>query len=115
MNGDAVEVVHPERTRKARRVGGPGRLWPGSIRIEHGMVDHQLTASVEHVSQRDVSMLALEGVLLVHQLPGKISAFATQLIAEMGELLFFGEVLFASRHPLVVRNHIVSHHWSRSF
>src|SRR5579859_5518647 len=102
VDRDAVEVVHPPRTREARRINGIGRVWPGSFRIEHGVIDHELAASSKQVLQGDLPSLALQGVVFLYQLPWKLSALATQLVAEVRELLFFRQVLLASRHPFVV-------------
>ena len=101
--------IHQEHT-KHGRVEGPGRLRPGRFWIEHRVIDHELVASIKHVVQGDLPALALEGVVLVHQLPGKLAALATQLIAQVRELLFFRQVLLARRDPLVVGHHLVSYH-----
>src|SRR5688572_33046478 len=99
MDGDAVEVVHPPGTREARSVGGPGCVWPGGIRIEHCVIDHELATFTKHVVQGHLPTLALEGVVLFHQLPWKSPALATQLVAHARELLFFRQVLLATHHP----------------
>src|SRR5207253_7798972 len=102
MDSDAIEVVHPPGARKARCVGGPGRMRTGGVRIEHRVINHQLTTSSEHFVQRYMSTFTLEAIVLLHELPGKLSALATQLVAKVRELLFFRQVLLASCHPFVV-------------
>src|SRR6478609_5136248 len=102
VDGDAVEIVHPPGAHEARRISRPGRIWSGRLRIEHGVIDHELVASREKVAQGRLAALALELVTLLNELPGKVAALATQLVAQMRELFFFGEMLLASRHPLVV-------------
>src|SRR5512136_1173378 len=99
MDGDAVKVVHPPGTHKARRVGGPTRVWPGGSWVEHCVIDRQLATSCEHIEERHLTVLALEGVLLFHQFPRKIAALAAQLVAKARELLFFRQVLLASLRP----------------
>ena len=85
-------------------------MWPGGVWIEHRVIDHELVAPFKHIAQRHLAILALERVVLVHQLPGKLAALATQLIAQMRELFFLRQVLLASCDPLVVGHHLVSYH-----
>src|SRR5438105_11631374 len=102
VDRDAIEVVHPPGTREARRVGGIGRVWPGGFRIEHGVIHHELAASIKQVLQGYAATLTFEAVVLVYKLPRKLAALATQLVAHVRELLFLRQVLLASRHPFVV-------------
>src|SRR5438477_3700105 len=102
VDGDAVEVVHPPRTRVACSVGSPGGVWPGGIWVKHRVVDHQLAATIKQVLKRDRPTLAFERVVVVYQLPRKRAPLTTQLVAHVRELLFFGKVPFASRDPLIV-------------
>src|SRR5438094_288 len=99
MDGDAIEVIHPPGAREARSVGGPARVWPGGVRIEHCVIDHELATATKHVVQGHLPTLALEGVVLFHELPWKLSTLATQLVAQARKLLFLRQVLLASRHP----------------
>src|SRR5262245_6062083 len=99
VDRDAVEVVHPPGTHEARRVEGIGRLRTGRFRIEHGVIDDELAAPRKQVLQGYLPALAFEDVVLVDQLPGKLSALATQLVTEVRELLFFRQVLLASCYP----------------
>ena len=83
-------------------VVGIGRLRSGCFRIEHGVIDNELAAPGKQVQQGDLPALAFEGVVLVDQLPRKLAALATQLVAEMGELLFLGQVLLTRGDPFFV-------------
>src|SRR6266568_2806414 len=110
VDRNTVEVVHPPGTDETGRVEGIGRLRPGRFRIEHGVIDNELAAPGKQVQQGDLPALAFEGVVLVDQLPRKLAALATQLVAEMGELLFLGQVLLTRGDPFFVLNHRVSYH-----
>src|SRR6266508_1736312 len=90
---DAVEVVHPEGTDEARRVGCPWRVLLSGLWIEHRVVDDQLAPPFENLAQRLPTILAVEEVLLLDRLPREVAALVAELIAKAGELLFFGEVL----------------------
>ena len=85
-------------------------MWPSGSRIEHRVINHELVASFKQIVQGHLASVALERVVLVHQLPGKLAALATQLIAHMRELFFLRQVLLASGDPLVVGHHLVSYH-----
>src|SRR5438270_347259 len=85
VDRDAVEVVHPPGTHEARRIDGIGRLWPSGFRIEHSVIHDELAASIKQVLQGYAATLAFEGVVLVYQLPRKLAALATQLVAHVRE------------------------------
>src|ERR1019366_8138485 len=93
VDGDAVEVVHPERAVWAARVDRPRRVRSRGFGVEHGVVDDQLTPAVEHLAQRLHAALALELVVLLDQLPRELTPLAAQLVAESRELLLLDEVL----------------------
>jgi len=61
-------------------------------------------------AERLPTLLSLERVLLVDQLPRQFATLFTQLIAKAGELLFFGQMLLSGRYPLVARHYLVSSH-----
>src|SRR5882762_7030089 len=110
MDGDAVEVVHPEGADEAGRVPCPGRMGPRGVGVEHGVVDDQLAASLEDVAERLRPALALEGVLLFDELPGQIASLPAQLVTHPGELLLLRQVPLPCPEPLVVSHHLVSCH-----
>src|SRR5437899_7943308 len=108
MDGDAVEVVHPEGADEAGRVLCPGRMGSRGVGVEHGVIDDQLAASLEDVAERLRSVLALEGVLLFDELPGQIAPLAAQLVAHPGELLLLRQVPLPCPDPHLVVHHLVS-------
>src|SRR5205823_3356786 len=88
-----LEVVRPERADRTA-------LLP--VRAEHEVIDEQLAAAVEEISQRLLAVWALEDVLLLDRLPGKALSLLRQLVACACELLLLGEQLLARLEPLVV-------------
>ena len=74
------------------------------------MVDDELAPPCEDLAERPPTLLALERVLLLDQLPRQFATLFAQLIAKAGELLFFGQMLLSGRHPLVVRHYLVNSH-----
>src|SRR5260370_24469890 len=109
MHCHGVEVVHPEGAREARGVLGPGRVLGCGLRIEHRVVDHQLSAPVEKLIERPFALRPLEPVLLVDQLPRHVAPRLAQLVAELRELLLLDEVPLARLDPFLVRNDLVLH------
>src|SRR6058998_4137819 len=83
---------------------------PRGVGMEHRVIDHQLAASLEDVAERLRPALALEGVLLVDELPGQIAPLPAQLVTHPGELLLLRQVLLPCLEPLVVFHHRVSCH-----
>src|SRR5205823_586421 len=81
-----LEVVRPERADRTA-------LLP--VRAEHEVIDEQLAAAVEEISQRLLAVWALEDVLLLDRLPGKALSLLRQLVACACELLLLGEQLLA--------------------
>src|SRR6266849_3211635 len=110
MDGDAVEVVHPEGADVAGRVRCPGGMGPRGVGVEHRVIDDQLAASLEEVAECLRPVLALEGVWLFDELPGQIAPLPAQLIAQPGELLFLRQMIFPCLEPLVVLHHLVGCH-----
>src|SRR3989440_1327266 len=105
----AVEVVHPEGAREAGGVLGPGRVLRCRLRVEHRVVDHQLSAPVEKLIERPFALQPLEHILLLDQLPRQVAPRLAQLVAERRELLLLDEVLLARLDPFLVRNDLVLH------
>src|SRR5205823_4167816 len=93
MDDVVVEVVGPERTVRAARL---------PLRQEHEVIDDELTAAVEEIGQRLLSVRAVEKVVLLHTLPRQLAAAAAQLIALPREFLFLRQQLLARGDPLVV-------------
>src|SRR5947209_9055422 len=80
------------------------------VGIEHRVIDDQLAASREDVAERPRPALALEGVLLLDELPGQIAPLPAQLVAHPGELLLLRQVPLPCPEPLVVFHHLVMCH-----
>src|SRR5262245_21667788 len=110
MNGDAVEVVHPERADEAGRVCRPGRMGPRGVGVEHRVIDDQLAASLEEVAECLRPVFTLEGVLPFDQLPGQLAPLPAQLVAQPGELLLLRQVPLPCLEPLVVLHHLMGCH-----
>src|SRR5215203_5037209 len=72
VDGDAVEVVHPERTDEAGRVRRPGRMGAGGVWVEHRVIDDQLAATLEEVAECLAPVLALEGVVIFDEFPRQL-------------------------------------------
>ena len=60
MNRDAIEIVGPERATRASGV---------PFRIEHEVIDNELTRAVEELRQSFFAVRSLERVLLLDALP----------------------------------------------
>src|SRR5271169_1729743 len=87
----AVEMVGEKRT--ARTAFLPSRT-------EHEVIDNQLAATVEEISQQYFSVWAVEDVLLLDFLPWHLAALAAQLIAQPGELLLLRQQFLPCRQPI---------------
>ena len=85
-------------------------MGPRGVGVEHRVIDDQLAASLEEVAERLRPVLALEGVLLLDELPGQIAPLPAQLVAHPGELLLLRQVLLPCLEPLVVFHHLVGCH-----
>src|SRR5215472_15633365 len=110
VDGDAVEVVHPERANVAGRFRRPRRMGPRRVGMEHRVIDDELAASLEEFTECPRPVLALEGVLLFHELPGEIAPLSAKLVAHPGELFLLRQMLLPCREPLVVLDHLVGRH-----
>ena len=78
-----------------------GRAALVRVRVEHEMVDQQLTPALEQLQQAGLAVRALELVLLAdlgHRHPAPLSV---QCIALPGELFLPGQQLLAGREPLL--------------
>src|SRR5664279_6348175 len=73
----SVEIVGDERAARAAFLPS---------RTEHEMIDNQLAAAVEQLSQRLLSMRTLKNILFLDLLPRHLAPAAAQLIAQPGEL-----------------------------
>src|SRR5438046_2643381 len=103
------KVVHPEGAREARGVLGPGRVLRCRLRVEHRVVDHQLSAPVEKLIERFFALGPLEHIVVVNPLPRQVAPRLAQLVAERRELLLLDEVPLARLDPFLVRNDLVLH------
>src|SRR5205823_1574482 len=110
MDGDAVEVVHPERADVAGRVRCPGRMGPGGVGVEHRVIDDQLAASFEEVAECLAPVLTLERVWLLDELPGQLAPLPAELVAHPGELLLLRQVSLPRLEPLIVVHRLVGCH-----
>ena len=91
----AVEPVGNRRARRAAgRVLGP----------EHEVIDEQLRASGEELSERRRAVIRLEAVLLVDSNPGQFLPPPRQLIAPPSKILLGLEQFFPDRNPFLSRN-----------
>src|SRR5215467_15476259 len=104
VNCDSVEVVNPPRADLAGGIGRPSSLRCRHDGVEHRVVDNQLAAPVEQVTQCGPAGGSLEGVLLLDQLPGQISSRLSEAVALTGKGLLIDEMPFARRDPLLVRD-----------
>src|SRR5215510_13662030 len=110
MDGDPVEVVHPERADVAGRGRRPWRVRPRRFRVEHRVIDDELATPPEEVAQCLRPVLALEDVLLFHELPRQVAPLPAQLVAHPRELLLLCQVPLPRLEPLVVLHHLVTWH-----
>src|SRR5262252_10602730 len=110
VDGDPVEVVHPERADIAGGVRRPRRVRPRRLRVEHRVIDDELAAPPEEVAQGLRPVLALKGVLLFHELPRQVAPLPAQLVAHPRELLLLCQVPLPRLEPLLVLHHLVTWH-----
>src|SRR5262245_29837501 len=78
--------------------------------MEHRVIDDQLAAPREEVTECLRPVLALEGVGLLDELPGQLAPLPAELVAHVGELLLLRQVLLPCLEPLVVLHHFVGRH-----
>src|SRR5205823_9274288 len=98
VNCNPVEAVRDRRAgRTPRRVLGP----------KHEMIDKNLRASSEEISQRRFSFVGLEAVLLVDPHPGQLLPFSRQLIAPPSKILLGLEQFYPDRNPFLSRYDLV--------
>jgi len=91
VNLDTVEAVRDGRAgRTPRFVVGP----------KHEMVDEQLRASPEEISERRFTFIGLEAVIFVDPHPGQLLPPLRQLIAQSRQFLLGLEQLKPGREPL---------------
>src|SRR2546426_6668407 len=102
----AVDMIGQERA-------APAALLPP--RTEHEMIDDQLAASLEEVSERLLALRPVEHIRFFDLDPGQVAPLGTQLIAQPGEFLLLDQELLARGEPLVSRYDSVVLHDSISF
>src|SRR6266478_5725094 len=83
VHDDALIVLGPERTARAALVPG---------RVEHEMVDDELTLPGEQGHQRLLAFGPVEQVLLLDLHPGELTPLSTELIPQPREVLFPGQI-----------------------
>src|ERR1700674_2898042 len=94
MRCDAVIAVGPEGAALAR-------LLP--VGAEHEVIDNELAPPTEEIAEREIFALRpVEAVILVDREPWHLTPLGAELIAQLGEVLFFGEQLPASGKPVVI-------------
>src|SRR6267143_5514780 len=69
-------------------------------RPEHEMVDDQLAASVEEISQCLFAVRSIECILLVYLGPRQLPAMPTQFITQTGQFLLAREQILSRHKPL---------------
>src|SRR5260370_4662864 len=100
MHESALDVVDLERAADAA-------LLPAGAK--HKMLDDQLAATVEEVSQHLRAVGSLEEVGLVDLDPRQFAAFGAQSVAQAGEFLFLRQMRLAGGQPLVSGNDPIVH------
>src|SRR5262249_14367171 len=80
VNQGTVDVVGEERAARTS-------LFPS--RTKHEMVDDQLAPAIEKVRQSFLSLWTLEHVVLLDLDPGQFAPLPAELVALVGECLFF--------------------------
>src|SRR5260221_9035850 len=100
MRAGAVDMVGHEGA-----AGAPFR----PARTEHEMLDDQLAASVEQLSQRLPALWAVEYIGLVDLEPGQHAPVRAQAVALPGKLLLLDEMLPMLGQPLIPRHDSVLH------
>jgi len=106
VNDEAVEPVRDRRAvRTPRRVVGP----------EHEVVNEELRASSEKISERGFSFVGLEAVLLGDSNPRQLLAPPRQLVATPRQFLLGLEQLQPGRKPLFTCSGLMGTHRFLSF
>src|SRR5437667_3781740 len=106
MSGDAVEPV------RDRRAGWTPRLVVGP---EHEVIDEELRAFSEEISEGRFSFVGLEAVVLVDSNPGQLLPPPRQLIAAPRQFLLSLEQLQPGRKPLFTCSGLMVSHRFLSF
>src|SRR6266480_7842558 len=106
MNCDAVEAVRDRRA---------GRTPSFVVGPEHEVVDEELRASPEEISEGRFSFVGLEAVLLVDSHPGQLLPPLRQLIAPPRQFLLGLEQLQPGRKPLFTCSSLMVSHRFLSF
>jgi hypothetical protein len=92
MDGGAVEAIGDRRA---------GRATAGVVGSEHEVVDEELRAPTEQVSERCGAGFGLEPVVLLDRDPGQFLATAGEVVTAAGQLFLGLEQLEAGGEPLL--------------
>src|SRR6185503_14158410 len=103
VNRESVEAVGD---RRARRAAG------GVVGSEHVVIHQELRAPAKQVSQRGLSFLSLESVILVDPHPRQFPSLARQIVAAASVLLLGGEQLDPRSQPLFAGSGLLLSHRS---
>ena len=116
-NGRQRNVAGVEVGRHAREMVGNVRTTgatSGPAGAEHEVVDDQLSAAVEEVVERLLSLWAVKQVGLFDALPGEFQTATIELVALPGEGFFFGQQGLAGGEPFLRRDDGVGGHGNLS-
>src|SRR3954453_14661266 len=81
--------------------GGAARAAVLPLRIEHEVVDDQLTTPLEQVEEADGAVRPVERVVVLDVDHGEIAPLGVDPVAHTGELLLLGQQRGARREPLL--------------
>jgi hypothetical protein len=90
--GEVADAVGQERA-------GLAALFP--VRVEHEVVDQQLTAALEQVEQAGLAVRALEDVFLVNLDDRQLAPLSVQRVSLPGEFLLLRQQRPAGGQPLI--------------
>jgi hypothetical protein len=93
-------VGHVRAARAALVPGSSGLAWRRVVRVEHEMVDDELTTPAEQIEQARLAVRPLEDILLGDLDRRQSAAFGAQRVSLTGELLLPGEQLLPGSEPL---------------
>src|SRR5690349_12546105 len=95
MDDDAVEAVGNVRAMRAARV---------PARIEHEVIDDELTSVFEEIGQRFLTLRTVEEIFLLDFLPRKLAPLTRDVVLQMREVFFFLQQRDARLEPLLMRD-----------
>src|ERR1044071_7762585 len=79
---------------------------------EHKMIDDQLTAACEKISQRFFAVWTVERVLLVHFPPRQLAPMSTYFIAQARQFLLASQQILARDQPFRRRDDFGTIHFA---